>query len=482
MKSINATINNEPHNKTEENKLRDILNNSIRNRMLNQNKNRSNYNPIRILNNRSTFQIKPKNELNSYKINNKMKQFYGDRNINYAPYNLKKSKNSNMENNEQRDNLIIQLYHTTMDMNQVDKEIKELKNLFNHEEKENLAHKFIINKILNENQNVKVVEHKLNKFDSPKNSKNKSFGEENNNNNSGNKSKNSTMKVRSVKKGFFSKNFNFLEKNKNRTIPNSIQKMRTRNSKSKVDTLKKELDFYQKMIESRDEKLRNFNKKEGTMIYKGINLMIDKQNKKYENLSKIGNEMVNKVFETDEKIFELSQKLYKIREKNNKSLEQIEIYKSKISEIEFQIDNLIKVRKKKQKEEQEQEEKNNKEQSELNSLINEKKILEEKYDKKAELKIEEKDYKIQLENSYRDEKKYKLKIEVNELKLDHCQKKNQELNQKIEEYEKERSNLLEQSKVPRRNKIKIEEMENELEKLVEEIENYEKKLIEINNK
>jgi hypothetical protein len=101
--------------------------------------------------------------------------------------------------------------------------------IFNHEEKENLAHKFIINKILNENQNVKVVEHKLNKFDSPKNSKNKSFGEENNNNNSGNKSKNSTMKVRSVKKGFFSKNFNFSEKNKNRTIPNSIQKIRTRN-------------------------------------------------------------------------------------------------------------------------------------------------------------------------------------------------------------------------------------------------------------
>jgi hypothetical protein len=442
--------------------------------MLNQNKNRSNYNPIRILNNRSTFQLKPKNELNSYKINNKMKQFYGDRNINYAPYNLKKSKNSNMENNEQRDNLIIQLYHITMDMNQVDKEIKELKNLFNHEEKENMAHKFIINKILNENQNVKVVEHK---FDSPKNTKNKSFAEENNNEN---KSKNSTIKVRSVKKGFFSKNFNILEKNKNRTIPNSIKKIKTRNSKSKIDTLKKELDFYQKMIESKEEKLKNFNKKEGTMIYKGINLMIDKQNKNFENLNKIGNEIINKVFQTDEKIFELSQKLYKLREKNNKSLEQIEIYKTKISEIEIQINNLINVRKKKRKEEQEQEEKKNKEQSELNSLINEKKILEEKYDKKAELKIEENDYKIELENLNRDEKKYKLKIEVNELKLEHCQKKNKELNQKIEEYEKERSNLLEQSKVPRRNKMKIEEMENELDKLVEEIENYEKELYETN--
>jgi len=474
MKSINATLNNESHNKTEENKLRDIFNNSIRNRIISQNKNRSNYNPIRILNNKSTFQIKPKNEINSYKINNRIKQFYGERNINYVPFNLKKSKNSKNENNEQRDNLIIQLYHITMDMNQVDKEIKELKNLFNHEEKENMAHKFIINKILNENQNVKVVEHK---FDSPKNTKNKSFAEENNNEN---KSKNSTIKVRSVKKGFFSKNFNILEKNKNRTIPNSIKKIKTRNSKSKIDTLKKELDFYQKMIESKEEKLKNFNKKEGTMIYKGINLMIDKQNKNFENLNKIGNEIINKVFQTDEKIFELSQKLYKLREKNNKSLEQIEIYKTKISEIEIQINNLINVRKKKRKEEQEQEEKKNKEQSELNSLINEKKILEEKYDKKAELKIEENDYKIELENLNRDEKKYKLKIEVNELKLEHCQKKNKELNQKIEEYEKERSNLLEQSKVPRRNKIKIEEMENELDKLVEEIENYEKELYETN--
>ena len=474
MKSINATLNNESHNKTEENKLRDIFNNSIRNRIISQNKNRSNYNPIRILNNKSTFQIKPKNEINSYKINNRIKQFYGERNINYVPFNLKKSKNSKNENNEQRDNLIIQLYHITMDMNQVDKEIKELKNLFNHEEKENMAHKFIINKILNENQNVKVVEHK---FDSPKNTKNKSFAEENNNEN---KSKNSTIKVRSVKKGFFSKNFNVLEKNKNRTIPNSIKKIKTRNSKSKIDTLKKELDFYQKMIESKEEKLKNFNKKEGTMIYKGINLMIDKQNKNFENLNKIGNEIINKVFQTDEKIFELSQKLYKLREKNNKSLEQIEIYKTKISEIEIQINNLINVRKKKRKEEQEQEEKKNKEQSELNSLINEKKILEEKYDKKAELKIEENDYKTELENLNRDEKKYKLKIEVNELKLEHCQKKNKELNQKIEEYEKERSNLLEQSKVPRRNKMKIEEMENELDKLVEEIENYEKELYETN--
>ena len=452
----------------------------MRDKIINQNKNRVNYNPIRILNNRSTFQIKPKKEKGSYKINNKMKQFYPERNSNFFPFNLKKMQSSkNFENTEEKDKLILELYHTTKDMNEIDKEIKELKNLFNHEEKENLAHRFIINKILKENQSVKVI----NNFDSPHETKNKSFIEDDNsiNNNSKNKSKNSTIKVSSVKKGFFSKNYKIqLEKNKNRAIPNSIKRIKTRNSKSKLDMLKKELDFYQKMIESKEEKLEKFNKKEGTMIYKGINQMIDKQNKNCENLNKIGNEIINKLIQSDEKIFELSQKLYKLREKTNKLVDQIEMYKIKINEIEFQINHLTNVRKKKQKEEQEQEIQKSKEESELNSLLNEKNILEEKYDKKIELKLEQNDYKKELENSYRDEKKYKLKNEVNLLKLKHCQKKNEELNQKIEEYEKERNNLLEQSKVPRRNKLKIEEMEIELEKLVEEIENYDKQLNDIN--
>ena len=474
MKSMNKTINNETQNRTEENKIREKLNNSIiRDKIINQYKYRTNYNPIRILNKYSTFQIKQKNEVNSYKINNKMKQFYNERNSNFIPFNLKKSKNSNIqENNEQRDNLILQLYHTTMDMNQIDKEIRELQNLFHHEEKENLASKFIINKILNENQDVKVVYN----FDSPRETKKESFDEENNINDK----KNSTIKIRSVKKELLNKNYNILEKSKNRTIPNSVKRIKTRNSKSKIGTLKKELDFYQRQIESKEEKLKNFKKKEGTKIYKGINLMIDKQNKNFKNLSKIGNEMINKVFETDEKIFELNQKLYKLREKTNKYIEVIEIYKTKINEIEFQINNLSTMKIKKEKEEQEQDLQKSKEESELNSLLNEEKILEEKYDKKIELKFEQNDYKKELENSYRDEKKYKLKNEVNLLKLKYCQKKNEELNQKIEEYEKERNDLLEQSKVPRRNKIKIEEMENELFKLEEEIEYYDKQLNNIN--
>ena len=481
MNSKNEAINDNDQYKTEENKIKENANLSLRNRIINQNKNKFNYNPIRILNNRSTFQIKPKHELSSYRTKNRLQNFYAERNSYNFQFNLRKKKNMRSEIDEEKDRLITQLYYTTMDMNQINREIKEFQSLFAHEEKENYAHKLIISKILQENQKVKVLQN----YDSP-NSKNKSIEEEDE---IENKPNNSTIKIGSFKRGFFSKNIYLLEKNKSKTIPNSIRRIKgIDSSEAKIGTLKKELDFYQKMIESKEAKLKKFNRKEDTMIYKDINSMINQQNKSFANLSKINNELINKVFDSDKKIFDLSQKLCKLREKTNKSIENIELYKGKISEIDFKINALTNERTKRQKEEQEQEVQKSKEESELNSLINEKNILEEKYIKKKELKLEQNDYRKELENSYQDEKKYKLKNEVNSLKLKHCQKKYEELNQKAEEYEKERNNLLEKSKVPRKNKIKIEEMEIELEKLINEYEMYEKqlfyidKIIEENNK
>ena len=107
------------------------------------------------------------------------------------------------------------------------------------------------------------------------------------------------------------------------------------------------------MIESKDEKLKNYNKKEGTQIYKDINIKIDKQNKNCQNLSKIGNDMINKVYENDEKIFDLNQKLCKLKDKTNKYIENIEIYKNEISQLEIEINNLINERKRKKKEDKE---------------------------------------------------------------------------------------------------------------------------------
>ena len=151
MKTLNKTVFSTIKNKTEEFKFRDQFNRGIRDKIIQNNKNRFYNNPIRILNNRSTFQIKPKKEKNSSKINSELNKFYEGKNSNYIPLNLRKSKNFQNDNNEGKDNLILQLYHITKDLNNIDNEIKELQGLFNHEEKENMAHKFIIQKILNTN-------------------------------------------------------------------------------------------------------------------------------------------------------------------------------------------------------------------------------------------------------------------------------------------------------------------------------------------
>ena len=78
--------------------------------------------------------------------------------------------------------------------------------------------------------------------------------------------------------------------------------------------------------------------------------------------------------ESDEKIFDLSQKLYKMREKANDFLEHIDFYKNKKYKIDSEILNLTNELTKRQKEEKEQEAQKSKEESEINSLINKKKI------------------------------------------------------------------------------------------------------------
>ena len=459
MTTSNATINASSQYRTEENKIKERFSNSLRNRILFHNKNRFISKPIRV-------------------FNNKIQRLFGDKTNKNISYNLKISnKNIMNEDTEMKDDLIIKLNHTVMDLNKINKEIKDLQNLFAQEQKENLTHKYIINQILQENQNIKVIQD-YNSPNSPINAKdNKSFEEENNLDISNSKS--NALKVNSVKKVSFSKSFGISYKYS--TIPNSIKRTRTRNiNNSKIDTLKKDIKFYQRMIESREEKLKNFKKKEGSLFYNVIHKMIHNNNKKNADLSKIGGEMRDKLICSDEKIYELSQKLYKLKEKNGKSLIRIESYKSKISEMEFEISYLKNEREKKQKEELDQENQKSKEESEINSLLSKKKELEETYNNKLELKLEEYGNKLERDNLFREEKKYKLKNEVYLSKLEHCKKKNEELNKKIEEYEKERDDLIEKSKIPKKNKARIEELEDEIKKLIEEIEGYEKKWNELN--
>ena len=122
---------------------------------------------------------------------------------------------------------------------------------------------------MQENQNIKVIQdyNSPNSPNSPINTKNsKSFEEENNLDI--NNSKSNALKVSSVKKASFSKNFGLSYKYS--TIPNSIKRTRTRNiNKSKIDRIiakqedkkskldkrfsdmKKKLDIYNKKFQQK---------------------------------------------------------------------------------------------------------------------------------------------------------------------------------------------------------------------------------------
>ena len=64
--------------------------------------------------------------------------------------------NLNLNNPYERDNLLMEIYHTENDMNKTNKEINELKKMFDILEKENLANKFMINELLNKNKKIKI--------------------------------------------------------------------------------------------------------------------------------------------------------------------------------------------------------------------------------------------------------------------------------------------------------------------------------------
>ena len=65
--------------------------------------------------------------------------------------------NLTINNNvNERDNLLLQLYHTQNDMKKTNKEIKNLKAMFEIIEKENLSNKYMISQLLKKNKGTKI--------------------------------------------------------------------------------------------------------------------------------------------------------------------------------------------------------------------------------------------------------------------------------------------------------------------------------------
>ena len=253
--------------------------------------------------------------------------------------------NLNLCNPTERDNLILQLYHTQNDINKANKEIKDLKVMFEIIEKENLSNKYMISQLLNKNKETKIeINDNSNNIkienNTENNNTNNNENNENNNNNNIENNDNKTIssnnnenekKSKSVNKNNEKLNLcltikrnkdnNNLFKNEKTNAYSTIKKDRNIMldiEQSKINVLKKELTYYKKCLNTKEEELAKFKKTNKIKQYTEINELIEKKNKSLEELIKNSNDIQTKIHKTDEIIINLSLNIYNIKECSTK--------------------------------------------------------------------------------------------------------------------------------------------------------------------
>lgn len=479
-------------------------------------KNRSNAN---YLNNKTNSSDKKKNIFPLINIGRQLLSKQGKSISNYGFQNFGNLyEKINLFNPNERDNLMMEIYHSENEMKKTIKEINNLKTMFETLEKENISNKDIISKLLQkkgEEANNQTSPNKNNNENSGNNElitisvndqeKNDNNLKTNNTNNTNNDIINSVNKKsndnRINKKGeeeIINNKLSFtLKKSKNKLFKNySFKNKKTNNlnnfsdrEKWKISVLKKQLSYYKRSINSKNKEISSFKNNNKIKKFNHINELIQIKYKILEELIDENNEIQNQINLKDEIIINLGIRTMNLKENILKKNNKIEYYKKEIEEIEKNIKfsknekNLIEKIEKK-KEEQDKEEKN-----EIESLVKEEKNLEKEYEEKKKIKNEHDEYESELSSTYNEEKKYKNKYDLGLIKYEKLKNKNEKLIQVINEYQKERQDLLEKSKIPQRRKEKIKEMENEIKKIEDEIDKYiknknamEQKAKEYNNK
>ena len=433
----------------------------------------------------------------------------------------------NLFNPNERDNLMMEIYHSENDMKKTIKEINDLKAMFEALEKENISNKEIISKLLqkkeetnnptspnknknnNDNDDDKKningnnVNNVNNEFitisvndneNCDNNLKTNNTNNSNNNNNGKSYSVNKRSKENKItKKGeeeIINNKLSFtLKKSKNKLFKNYSFKNKNNNlnnisdrEKWKISILKKQLSYYKRSINSKNKEISSIKNNTKIKKFNHINELIKNKYKNLEELIDKSNEIQNEINLKDEIIINLGLRAMNLKENNAKKNNKIEYYKKEIEEIEKNIkysknEKILIEKKEKKKEEQDKEEKN-----EIDLLVKEEKNLEKEYEEKKKIKDEQDEYESELSYSYNEEIKYKKKYELSLIKYEKLKNKNDKLIETINKYEKERKDLIEKSKIPQKRKEKIKEMENKIKKIEDEIDKYIKNKNELEQK
>ena len=344
---------------------------------------------------------------------------------------------------DQRENsgIFVEINKAQTEIKNINKELKSLKKEYTIIEDRNLTNKFIIEKILDINNNSNIDSNmdfkSFNNFNSEKNSEEESKNKDDENKNKKKRSKN---------------------------------KFKFQSEESlKIFALKKQISQYNNTLRINSNKIEELRKKKKQMQYQQI---IESLNEKSDEIKEVFNKIEDLktiLFEKDTRIkfYSLNAQQYsddivKLEQNMKYKNELLTYNQDEIKELNEEKDNLNS----KQKILEETKKEKEKKKDDINEELN--KLDKEIEDNKDLLKEKEKN-DIFLSNFDGTHKKYLNDINKLESKIKLLTQQYEGIEKDINKYESERPKLLEMSKIPKKNQEKMKLLEKEVNDLKQEI-------------
>jgi len=390
------------------------------------------------------------------------------------PYLIKKDK----------EGLIVDLYHVSNEMDEQNNKLEELQQEYNNLISNSLAYKIIIEKILGLDENGNVI------------NKNKENNKSNNNETTNNKIKENNKSENNLKlttyaktetKEFFPKvnpdindsdtaknNYiliSQLKSKRNKMAIKSVFNNEQENS-TKLNVLLRERNIATKKLLEKEKKLDKIKNLEKIKNFEESVSKLNAKNNELEELVTYSKELQIEKFETENKILSYNNKIKKytdeintINEKFKYNQKELENGKADVEHLQKMIEDL-RAKELILNEEEKQNMNNYKEkiekESEINNLLEEKKIF---FDEKQKLES-------QIQSLQKQEINLKKTIEKKNIYIKSYEKENENLHLMIEDYESRRNKLLERADQPRKNRQRMKDIENEIKTLEQNIVTY----------
>ena len=342
------------------------------------------------------------------------------------------------------DEIFLELHNIQKDLKNINKELKSLQKDYGIIEERNLANKYIMEKLLDLNDDYNSDNNNNNNYNSEK------INEEEEFKNNGNEEEDETRNKKKKKK----------YKYKLKLYNDEIQK---------ITALKKQIILYDNTIQMNESKLEELKKKKKQMQYQQLISSLNSENSEIKELLEKIEQLNNALFENDTKIQfynigaqQYSDNIIGMEQKMQFEKNVINVNQTEIKNLNEKKDNLTNKQKILDDEIKEREKKKNENNDELKKL---KKEIEDNED----LLREKEKNELFLLNFESTQKRYIYEMNKFDTKMKLLKQENDSTEKDISDYELIRPSLIEKSKIPKRNQEKMKSLEKEIYNLTQEI-------------